>query len=266
MKKLMRILVIIVLALLILAFAKDLLAKMATEAAAQLAVGLKVSMQSFSLGVIQPKVAIKNLEILNPAGYPDKDMAQIPEIYVHYDLPALFKGKVHLKDMRFNLKEFTVVKNAKGEVNLNSLKVAQAQKEGKKPEAKEGQKMPQLQIDQLELTIGKVLYKDYSRGKEPVVREFPVNLHERYSNIDNPYTLVSLIVVKALMNTSIAGLTNFDLSGLKNTVSGTLASAEKVAAQAVETTKKAVEAGAEAVSKTTKEIGETIKLPVLEKK
>jgi hypothetical protein len=76
----------------------------------------------------------------------------------------------------------------------------------------------------IELKIGKVVYKDYSRGTEPFVQEFNVNLNERYSNITDPYKLVSLIVVKALWNTTIASLANFNLDGLKGTISDTLSS------------------------------------------
>ncbi|MFH1790840.1 MAG: hypothetical protein ABH885_02515, partial [Candidatus Omnitrophota bacterium] len=54
-------------------------------------------------------------------------------------------------------------------------------------------------IDRLRLKIGKVSYKDYSaRQGTPRVMEYNINLDEEYTNITNPYTLVSLIVVKAL--------------------------------------------------------------------
>jgi len=149
--------------------------------------------------------------------------------------------------MRIDMKEFTVVKNEKGELNLNSLKVVQAQREGKRPQektAQEGKKAPEVQIDSLGLKIGKVIYKDYSRGGKPSVQEFNVNINEKYENITDPYSLVSLIVVKTLMNTSIARLTNFDLGGLQGTVSDTLSSAQKVAAKAAVQAEASVREGA----------------------
>ena len=89
----------------------------------------------------------------------------MPEIYVDYDLPAIVKGKVHLTEVRINLKEFMVVKNEKGELNLDSLNVVQEQqprkKRAKEPEPKEEGKEPDLQIDVLELKIGKVIYKAF---------------------------------------------------------------------------------------------------------
>jgi hypothetical protein len=167
-------------------------------------------------------------------------MLDMPEIYVDYNLPAVFKGKVHLEEMRIDMNEFIVVKNEKGELNLNSLKVVQAQKEAEKPETKEKGKVPEIQIDNLELKIGKVVYKDYSEGGTPSVKEFNINLKEKYRNIKNPYALVSLIVVKALMNTTIASLIDFDLGELQSTISDTLLTAQKVAEEAREKAEEAI--------------------------
>ena len=108
------------------------------------------------------------------------------------------------------------MKNEKGALNLNSLKVVKAEKEGVKAEEKGG-KAPNVQIDNLRLKIGKAVYKDYSHGN-PSVKEFNVNIDERYTNITNLYAVVSIIVVKTLSNTAIANLTSFDLNGLKGPV------------------------------------------------
>ncbi|MFH1594030.1 MAG: hypothetical protein ABID09_04980 [Candidatus Omnitrophota bacterium] len=259
MKKIFMVLVSVLVVLLILSFAKDAIIKVSAEKGVELVTGLPLKIQSFKLGIINQLVGIKNLKLYNPKGYKDRIMLDMPEIYVDYDLPAIFKGKVHLQEMRINMKEFVVVKNEKGELNLDSLKVVQAQKEKKRPEAKEKGKVPEIQIDALELKVGKVIYKDYSRGVVPSVKEFHVNLKERYTNITDPYKLVSLIVVKAMMNTTIASLTNFDLKGLQGTVSDTLATAGKVAQEvavkAQETITKTTETAQKAVG-ALKETGE----------
>ncbi|MDD5136129.1 MAG: hypothetical protein PHX20_02005 [Candidatus Omnitrophica bacterium] len=249
MKKWMVIAVGILVVIFILGIAKDLVIKVAVESGTQIVTGLKLKIGGFRIGMLNTLVDIRNLRILNPAGFKDKNMLNMPEIYVDYDLPAIFKGKVHLTETRINMREFTVVKNEKGKLNLDSLKVVQAQKSGGKTQEKAGGKVPEIQIDKLRLKIGKVVYKDYSRGGEPSVKEFNVNIDEQYTNITNPYTLVSLIVVKALMNTSIAGLANFDLKGLSGSVSGTLASAQKMTAQASETAQKATKTAIETTQK-----------------
>lgn len=274
MKKLLFIVIGILIGLIVLSVFKDVIAKVSVEKGVELVTGLRLRIQSFRVGLINTLVGIKNFRLFNPKGFKDKIMLNMPEIYVDYNLPAIFKGKIHLEEMRINMEEFMVVKNENGELNLDSLKVVQAQKEGKKPSDKA--KAPEIQIDTLELRIGKVIYKDYSRGGEPSVKEFNVNLNERYENISNPYALVSLIVVKALMNTTIASLANFDLKGLQGTISDTLATAQKVVAETAEKAKEAVKVTTEkakevakettqktqeTVKKTTETLKETFKLP-----
>ncbi|MFC1590557.1 hypothetical protein ACFL42_03605 [Candidatus Omnitrophota bacterium] len=242
MNKILKIVIGIIIVVLVLSFFKDVIIKTSVEKGVQVVTGLKLRIQGFKVGIINTLVGIKGLQLFNPAGFKDRVMLDMPEIYVDYDLPAALKGKVHLSEMRINMKELVVVKNEKGELNLDSLRVVQAEKKGA------GQKMkgapmgaiPEIQIDKLSLKIGKAIYKDYSKGGKPSVQEFDVNLDETYTNITNPYKLFSLILVKTLMNTTIARLANFDLGPLKGAVSETLATAQKVATQAAATAVEAV--------------------------
>jgi len=278
-KTIITIVVCVVVAVFVLSFAKDLIVKVAVEKGVQAATGLRLSMRGLSIGLIKTLVDIDGLELFNPKGYEDKIMIDMPEIYVNYDLPAIMKGKIHLKEVRIDLKEFVVVKNEKGELNLDSLKVVQEQKEAKKPVAKKEEKgkAPEIQIDSLQLKIGKVLYKDYSKGGKPSVQEFNINLDEKYGNIKDPNKLVSLILVKALMNTTISRLTGFDLKGLESTVSDTLGTAQKVVGETAaaaqktitETTQKTqevVKGTTETLKKGAEELKEAIKFPFGSKK
>jgi uncharacterized protein involved in outer membrane biogenesis len=239
MKRYLIILAAVAVVILVVGFAKDIIIKVSVEKGAELVTGLKLNIGGMNVGILKPIVDIKNLKLLNPANFPDRTMVDMPEIYVNYDLPAIISGKIHLPEVRLTLKEFVVVKNADGKLNLDALRPVQAQKEGKAPSQGAPGKAPEIRIDSLKLSIGKVIYKDYSKGGTPDVKEFNINLNESYTNIDNPYTLASLIVVKALMNTSIASLANFDLKGMQGTVGDTLANAQKMASAAKDTAKKA---------------------------
>ncbi|MEA3328974.1 MAG: hypothetical protein U9Q08_04540 [Candidatus Omnitrophota bacterium] len=288
MKKLFVVLIGILVVIVALSFTKDLIIKASIEKGVETITGLRLSMQGLRVGIINTFLRVKGLELFNPKGYKDRIMLDMPEIYVDYDLPAIIKGKIHLKEMRMNLREFTVIKNEAGELNLNSLKVVQAEKEGKRAQVKKAQvkekgKVPEIQIDSLELKIGKVVYKDYSKGKIPSVKEFNINLNERYENVTDPYSLVSLIVVRALTNVAIAGLIDFDLQSLQGTISGVLATTQKATVEVMEktqeiikgttqktqevagqTTQKAqeiVEETAQTLQKATEGLTDTLKLP-----
>lgn len=258
-KKLGIILVWILVALIALSFVKDIAIKAAAQKGVEMVTGLKLRTQSFKVGIFNTLIGIKNLRLFNPKGYHDRVMLDMPEIYVDYNLGAMLGGKIHLTELRLNMKEFVVVKNKAGELNLNSLKVVQAQKEGKPPEEKSKGNPPTIQIDDLELKIGKVIYKDYSQGGSPIVKEFNLNLNERYKNVDNAYALVSLVVVKALRHTAIANLTNFDLRGLEGTISGTLMKAQKVATEVVGKAGEVLKESTKEIGGVAKEAEETLK-------
>jgi hypothetical protein len=261
MKKLLVVLVVLVVIVVGLSLGKDMIVKIAVERGVEMVTGLQLRMAGFNVGILKTLVNIDDLKLYNPKDFQDRVMIDMPNIYVDYNLPAILKGKIHLYDMKINLKEFIVVKNKDGKLNLDSLKVVQAQKEGKKPQEK-----VEMQIDSLELKIGKVIYKDYSAGAKPSVREFNVNIDEKYSNIKDPNSLVSLIVVKALMNTAIASLTNFDLRGLSSTVSDTLSSATKLATDTAGKAVKVVGETGKTVTETAGKITETFSFPFGEKK
>jgi len=234
MKKLITAIVCVLAVLLILLPAKNFIVKTAVSGVVKTLTGLTLEIASLDVGIFKTAIDIKGLKLHNPAGFKDKLMLDMPQIYVNCDLGAFFRNKVHLRDIKINLAEFVVVKNAKGELNLNSLRVVQDKKQTKKAESKKKEtKMPDLKIDLLDFKIGKVIYKDYSNGAEPSIQEFNVNINERYENISDPYVFISLIIVKALMNTSIASLANFDLGPLENTAGDTLSKAQKIAGDTV---------------------------------
>ncbi len=259
MKKTVIIISVIFALFIVLYFGKNLIVKTSITAGVKAMTGLKLSIKSMNIGILNTLIGIKGLQLFNPPGFVDKLMVDLPEVYVDYNFGAFIKKKVHLEEVRLDLKEFSVIRNEKGELNLDSLRVVEEKKE-EKVEGEEGKeeektKMPELQIDVLELKIGKVVYKDYSKGTPPKVREFNVNIDERFENITNPRTLISLIIVKALKNTVIARLTNFDLGALQEDVAEKL---KETTRKVVETADKALETGKDLEKKVKDTARETI--------
>jgi hypothetical protein len=248
----------IVLVLLIaLFFGKNVVIKTSVTAGVRTMTGLKLSIRGMDFGIFKTLIGINELQLYNPSGFVDELMFDVPEIYVDYDLGAVMKGRTHLEEVRLNLKEFIVVKNEAGELNLDSLKVVKEEEkevidEGKK----EKTKTRELQIDVLELRIDKVVYKDYSKGTPPKVKEYNVNIDDRFENITDPKTFGRLIIVKALKNTTIASLTNFDLGKLQRGISGTV---RKTAEKALETPGRAIEIGKDAGEKARETAEEKVK-------
>lgn len=221
MKKLLIVLGVVVAVIAVLVIGRNFFVKAAVEAGVKAVTGLSLEMSKLDIGLFKTTLEIKGLKLYNPEGFKDKLMADLPEIYVDYDLKKIVQGKVHLPEVRLNLQQFTVVKNGQGVLNLDSLAVVQQKKEGAapaKPAESKPAAMPDIQVDLLRLDIGKVVYKDYSAGRsEPNVQTYEVNIHETFKDITDPQALVSLVVAKALAHTSIAALTGFDVKSLTQT-------------------------------------------------
>jgi len=192
-----------------LGYTKNLIAKTALTTGIKAITGLELEMRGIDVGILKSVVSVEDLKIFNPKEFSDKIMADLPRIYVSYDLGAFLKNKVHLRELSIELTKLTVERNNSGKLNIEPIKTLIGNK-GKSPEIK---------IDDLGLRIGKVVFKDYSQGSKPFIKEFNVNINEHYRNITDPKALPGIILVRALGKTDIASLTNFDLGGLKNEVS-----------------------------------------------
>ena len=215
--------IIVVIFVLLLVF-KNILIKMAIEQGTKKATGLELTIGNMDVGLLASKVDVTDMRLLNPAGFPDKVMIDIPKLLVDVELASFFKQRAHVETLELNLNELMVVRNKDRKLNIAALKsVSEQQEKGKKPvEQKEEKKGMQVIIDKLILKIGKVTYKDYSWGTKPFTKTFTIGINEVYRDITDPKKLVNLIIVRALQKTDIAQLANFDLGSLKADVADTL--------------------------------------------
>jgi len=252
MKKFAIFLIVIVLVISAIVVAKNIIVKSAVISGVKAITGLTVNMENIDVGVLNTFIGIKQLTLLNPPEFPDPVMLDMPEIYLDYNLSSLIDKKLHIEELRVNLKKFVVVRNREGKLNLDLFRMDQSGKEHKvSPEEKKAvekdkkSKMPELKIDVLELKIDRVVFKDYSRSTPPKINEFKVNIDERYENITDTQSLVGLIVAKSLMNTEISRHFKSGLNQLKNelktSIDGSTKSTKKEQARKKEELKKKLE-------------------------
>ncbi len=219
MKKPVQILLIVIAALFVLGIVKNGIASTAISSAISQATHVPVKIGGVNLSFLKASIQIKNLTIDNPSGFSDRRMVDIPKIFIDFEPGELFKGRAHFKEVRLELKELTVIRNKEGHLNVDAVKPTDTQKKQAKEKAKpaSGQKPPKLMIDTLSLSIGRVVYKDYSTGgSEPVTQVFDINIQDRkYNNIDNPASVVSLLMFEALTRTTLSKLAQLDLDAFK---------------------------------------------------
>ena len=213
MKKLVSVLLVVVGVAFAAAVLKNGIAQAAVQGVFKKLTGLDLKIGSLNLGLMAGRLESHGIELKNPAGFADPVMVNMPTLLVDLEPASLFSGRVHLEEVQLDLRELLIVKNKDGKLNLDYLKPAGSEKASSEKPAKPA-KAPQIHIDQLRLKIGKVIYKDYSKGGNPSVQEFSLNLDESYSNISNINALVPLIMSKVLYNTTLGKLVNFDMKGL----------------------------------------------------
>ncbi len=225
---------------------KDVIAKYLLERDIKQLLGLDVSMQSMIVGLSTTTVETKELKVLNPSGFEEKIMLDVPELYINYDAHACLNRDLHFEYMKLHLREFYVIKDKEGKLNLEEIKVVEeAEKVSKgqiQPPPDINAKEFEFRIDTLDLKINKVIYIDYTkmfRGK-PYTKTWNVNVNDRYTNIDDPAKFAKLIIVRALTRTAIAKLARFDITFLERGLASTIRGATRLT---LNTTAKTIDTG-----------------------
>lgn len=245
MKKISIILIIIIFTVVAASIAKDLIIKTSIEGIVSLATGLRMNIGSLKVSITDTYIDIKDMVIFNPPHFNDRVMLKAPEVYIDYDLLAILKKKIHLNEVRIDLRELTVVKNRANKTNLDyvkDLKPTQGEAAGEAS----GEQGRRLQIDNLRLKIGKVIYKDYSAGEKPQVSEYKINIDASYKNVKDTKEIMRLIISKAIISTAIG------------TISGVGKFGEDVASDTLE-------GGKDVLKKTADEIKDLFKSPFKKK-
>ncbi|MDD5634130.1 MAG: AsmA family protein [Candidatus Omnitrophica bacterium] len=204
-KKLVYVVITILMVFLVLYVFKETIIKTIVGKEAEQITGLKLHMSEIEAEITKPVIEMKKLKLYNPKGFKDRVMIDIPEVYIDYDLKALLKKKVYLNELVVTIKEFTVIKNADGEMNLGFLKIT------REDASEEASVKPVIfNVNKLRLKVEKVVYKDYS-SEEAKITEFNVGVDEVYRDIANGTVLARIIVEKSLEKTSVPWPETFGL-------------------------------------------------------
>lgn len=259
MKILAKILIGLAILVVILVIGKNFFIKMAVKAGAKYAVGLQLDMKKLNAKILDGRIAIEGLQLENPAGFSDPVMVNMPYLTVDLDMGKAFNNNIYFEDFKLHLKEVFIIINEDGEKNIDKLTaVKEAKEEDKKPKKqKEKKEDSGIGINNLHLKIEKVIFKDYSRGGEPVVKEFNINLDEKHENIQSVRALSGLILVKIMTKTALGSLLNIQLDDFINMLEDSLG----IATGAISGAGQELEDAAQGLKNATKNITDQIKLP-----
>jgi len=195
MKKFFIVLGIVVIFLVCISVFKDLIIKSVVTSAASSITGAPVHIDGLSLNIFSSTVHITGFKMYNPSGFPEGMLVSCPKINVIYDRASLFNQKPHFLLVAIELKDMVITKNKQGKLNVDSLKIVHP--------SKSSVSTP-MQIDLLNLSIGKIVYEDYTIGaKPPSVRVYDVNRHQSYKRVPTAQQLALLVLSEPMKAAAI---------------------------------------------------------------
>lgn len=186
--------------------ARNILARTIITKGVKTVTGMAIDVKSINIGLFHSGISVAGLKVYNPQGFTDKLLADIPEVYVDFDLAGLFRNRVHLRKLKIDINQLNVVLSESRKLNLNSLALFLPQPGAGKP--------PQIQIDELWLKVGKVTYKAYLPALGVKSKEFNMALDEKFNDVTNPSSVAADVLKRILRHFGIANLANFDINAL----------------------------------------------------
>ncbi|OGW85268.1 MAG: hypothetical protein A3C35_04880 [Omnitrophica bacterium RIFCSPHIGHO2_02_FULL_46_11] len=201
--------------------------------------GFPATIQKIHFDLPSSQFGIYGIELKNPAGFGKERFAFIPEAYVDFSLREFLSSrKFHFQEIRFNIDEVTIVKNASGQTNISQLTALKKQKSELKQETEAVKQAPSPQalnffVDRLDLTVRRVRYVDYTMPK-PLEKEIDIHMdHEIFLGISNPLDIVRIIVLKVIYKAALGNL-NVPVAQLKEHLDVSLALGQDLAKQGTE--------------------------------
>lgn len=181
--------------------------------------GTPVKVRQVHLKLFPAEVGIYGIKVMNYKGFEEPVMVSIPEVFVRADLGGLFKKRIRIRKVVFDLKKVTVEKNREGEINLKVLmdysekrapapgpSPAQPPPQPSPPSGKPGPRAKQppvfkLQIDEAQMSLGKVSFVDYGTGRRVEKNfDFAIDkmLLENVTDMESLTTQVALLILQKI--------------------------------------------------------------------
>ena len=201
MKKLLfRILLLLVVLAFTAIVCRNFIARKAVEVGVKEVTGFPLQIGAVQVGLWSGQLDVHDLKLMNPPEFADSRFVDLPLFHVQYDLGSLLRLAPHVKEVVININEVVIVKNAAGQSNANTIqdKLAPAGSSPTQPAANsaESPKKISYQVDRMQVHIGTVLMKDYSKG-QPTERKITLNRDVTFENISES-TSVSAMVMKVV--------------------------------------------------------------------
>jgi uncharacterized protein involved in outer membrane biogenesis len=188
---------------------RNVIARYAVQAGATEMTGFPLKIGSLDLAFAQSRIAVHDIELLNPPEFKEPVFVEMPELTMDYDAGSMLSGTPHLKNLVVDLKRIVVVRTKDGDSNAMKLKgvVAPGKDGAAKPKA-------HYKVDTFRLKIGTVELKDYKMGN-PMEKTMAINLDETFQNFTDATDINRVVLLAVLKNAKLPfiGIDAKDIAG-----------------------------------------------------
>lgn len=146
--------------------------------------GVPTTVQSVSISIENPHIEIKDLAVSNPLnkGFNENNIVyEVRRFFCDYDIFAMFKKNVHVRDVQIDLKYLNVEMNGNGQLNILNLKPDMI----KDLQASQGDKQAEEELkDETQISVDKLMVKLDTlefQSSSPAIPSFKLDLN--YSNV-----------------------------------------------------------------------------------
>jgi len=137
--------------------------------------GVRVEIGELKTGLGSTVVHVRGFKVFNAPEFGSGLLTEVPEFFAQFDTEPLSERVIRLKELRVNLAEFNVVRNADGRTNLDKIEKAWRERIRRKKK-KERLRWDFGGIDQLQVSLGKVGFTDLHRPT--LDRQFHLDLRD----------------------------------------------------------------------------------------
>lgn len=224
--------------------------------------GVPTTVQSVNISIEDPHIEIRDLAVSNPVnkGFNEDNVVyEVRRFFCDYDIMAMFKKNVHVRDVQIDLRYFNVELSKDGQLNILNLKPDMIKdlkaSQGDKQAEEELQDETQISVDKLMVKLDTLEFQ----SSTPAIPSFKLDLNYSnvFENLEGTSAEIGLkVLAQVVSGTPLSGILKagqIDLSKsaeeLASQFGSAVGSAKDAANQATDTAKGAVESVGEAAGK-----------------
>jgi len=201
----------VIVLLLALILWRDVVLKAVAEHSIEDETGLRAVIGELKTTLGSGAVRVRDLKLYNPPEFGGRLMADVPELVVDLDAAQAADGKLHFRQLKLNLAELNVVRNAAGRFNLDGVeKRIRERLHQRRKKRGEKFRFEFAGIERLQLNLGQILYADMRYPRHPLALNVAVT-NETVTNLRTEEELgkwASALVFRILLQASLRQLGN----------------------------------------------------------